>query len=185
MVRGLSGRLLEHEILDLLLVLFFLVKIEHGAKDAVPDGAADAKTFALIFVVMQVMVTPERLHPFKWRIPGVDGIVHAAIKEITEQEAGEEHKAGRPHRQPKDRKKRRGDDQAGHGRHEQTFFVPRIVVMVPMHDIDELLRPLALGDPMECEPVHDVFKEGPAEHSDKKDQEDMRNGVAVFGAAIV
>src|SRR6185312_216582 len=92
LVPGLSGRFLEHEVLDLLFIILLLLQIEHRPEDMIPDGAADAETFAFILVMMQVMIAPEGLHPFERGIPGVDSIVHAAIEQITQEETGEEHK---------------------------------------------------------------------------------------------
>jgi len=42
--------------------------------------------------MMKVMIAPERLHPLERRIPGMDGIMHAAIKKIAEHKPGKEHK---------------------------------------------------------------------------------------------
>ena len=44
-----------------------------------------------ILVMMQVMVSPEWFHPFKRRVPGMDGIVHGTIHQVTQQKTGEEH----------------------------------------------------------------------------------------------
>ena len=37
-----------------------------------------------------------------------------------------------------------------------------------MHDVYELLGPFAVGHPMKCKTVHQVFKKGPEKHPAKK-----------------
>src|ERR1700753_3026841 len=134
----------------------------------IPDSAADTETFLLILVMMQVVIAPETLHPSKRGVPGMDRIVHATIKQIAQKKSGEEHKTRRPHGQTKDAKKNGRDDQAGNRGHAQTFFVPGIVVMITMQDIDEFLCLPAFGYPVKYKPVHDVFEEGPKKHSREK-----------------
>ena len=70
---------LKHQFLDLLLVFLFFFQIEHGAEYPVPDGAAHPVTFVLVLVMMEVMIPPQRLHPFERRVPGMNRIMHAAI----------------------------------------------------------------------------------------------------------
>src|SRR5882757_7863877 len=89
--KSAGDRCLVHQFLYFLFVLFFFFEIEHSAEDPVPKGAADAKSFVLVLVMVEMVVAPERLHPSKWRVPGMDSVVHAAIEEITKDKAGEEH----------------------------------------------------------------------------------------------
>jgi len=86
-----DGRLV-HQLFHLLFVLFFLFEIEHGTEDAIPNGAAYPESFMIVLVMVEVMVAPKGFHPFEWRVPGVDGIVHATIQKITHHETWEEHK---------------------------------------------------------------------------------------------
>ena len=37
------------------------------------------------------MIAPKRLHPFKRRVPGMDGVVHTAIHKIAQNKTGKEH----------------------------------------------------------------------------------------------
>ena len=78
--KKIDGDGLEHQLLHLLLVLFLLFQVEHGAEDPVPDRAAYTKTFMIILVMMQVVIAPQWFHPSERRIPGMNGIVHGAIE---------------------------------------------------------------------------------------------------------
>src|SRR5829696_5867477 len=81
----------KHQLLHFLLILFLFLKIEHGSEHVVPDGGAHPEATLFVFIMMQVMVAPERLHPFKWRVPGVNGVMHGAVHQITEYKTREEH----------------------------------------------------------------------------------------------
>jgi len=70
---------LKHQFLHLLLIFLFFFQIEHRTEHPVPDGAAHPEAFMLVLVMMQMMVPPQRLHPFERRVPGMDRIMHAAI----------------------------------------------------------------------------------------------------------
>jgi len=179
-----AGELI-HQLLYLLLVLFFLFQIEHGAEDAVPEGAADAISFVLVLVVVQMMITPEWLHPFEGRVPGMDRIMHAAIQEITQHKAGEEHEDVVAHDQAEQEEKDRCDDQAGNGGHEQPFFIPGEMVVIAVHCIDESLRPLAIGHGMEGEPVHEIFKKGPEKDPAEEDEGDAPGQVAEVESRMI
>src|SRR5215471_346752 len=69
----------EHKIFYFLFIFIFSFQIKHCTEYPVPDGSADTITPMCIFVMMQVMIAPKRFHPFKRRVPGVDGIVHATV----------------------------------------------------------------------------------------------------------
>jgi hypothetical protein len=45
------------------------------------------KPFFLVFVMMQVVVAPQRLHPFKRRVPGMDGVMHGSIQQVAQHKA--------------------------------------------------------------------------------------------------
>src|SRR5438445_7982304 len=115
--------------------------------------------------MMQVMVAPERFHPFERRVPGVDGIVHAAIEEIPKHKTGPEHEYVIAYDEVLQAEQRRGDDQAGYGRHEETFFVAGKMMVVAMHDIDDLLRSFTFRYHMKGPAMHDILEKGPEEHT--------------------
>jgi len=46
----------------------------------------------IILIMMKVMIAPKRLHPFERRVPGMDGIMHGAIKKIAKNKTRKEHK---------------------------------------------------------------------------------------------
>src|SRR5258707_819214 len=112
-----------HQLLYFLFILFFFFEVEHGAEDPVPNGAAYAKALMFVLVMVQVMVAPKGFHPFKGRVPGVDGIVHAAIEQVAQYKPRKEHKDVGSHRKPHQKEQRRGNDQAGDRGHEQSLFV--------------------------------------------------------------
>ena len=57
-----------------------------------------------ILVMMKMVITPERLHPLEWGIPGVNRVMHRTIHEISKNEAGEEHECVHAHDQVDDSK---------------------------------------------------------------------------------
>ena len=140
---------------------FSFLKIEHGTKYAVPDGSAYAKTFVIIFIVMQVMIPPERLHPFERRVPGMDSVVHGTIYQITQYEAGEKNERIIFHHQVHDSENRRRDDEAGHRWHKQPFLIAGEVMMVTMHHIYKFLGSFTIRNGMKGETMHQVFKKRP------------------------
>lgn len=83
--------LLKHQLLHFLLIFFLSFQIEHSTKYMIPEGGTHAETLVFIFIVMQVVIAPESLHPFKRRVPGMNGIVHRTIKKVTNHEAREKH----------------------------------------------------------------------------------------------
>src|SRR5579859_3036644 len=111
--------------------------------------------------------------------------MHAAIEQIAQEETGEEHKPGLADQEAEDKEKCGGDDQAWHRGHEQPLPVPGVMMVIAVHDIDELLRPGALGDQMKKIAVHDIFEEGPGEHPDKKDHYDGGNGKTESRPAVI
>ena len=131
----------------------------------VPKGSAYAEAFMLVLVMMQVMVPPQGLHPAEGRIPGMNGIMHGAIQQVTQYKAGEEHKSMLPHNHEHDGKKAGRYDEAWDRRDEEAFLIPGIMVVVAMHDIYNAARPFAFSDHMKNPAVHDVFKKSPEKHA--------------------
>src|ERR1700709_1909800 len=156
---------LVHQLFNLFLVLFFLLKIEHGAKYTVPDRAAHAIPLMLILVMMKVMIAPQCFHPFERRIPGMDRIVHAAIQQVAQDKAGKEHKDigtdGQAHQQEDSRR----DDQAWDRRHKKPLFIPGKMRGVTMQGVDEFLCPLTVRYHMKYKAMHQIFEESPEEHT--------------------
>ena len=91
--QGLFFCFFKHQLLHFLSILFLLVEIEHGAKDMVPKRGAYTESLVVIFVVMQMMISPQGLHPFKWWIPRMNGIVHGAIHQVTQNKTREKHES--------------------------------------------------------------------------------------------
>ena len=91
--------LLEHQFLHFLLVFFFVLEIEHGAKDMIPYGGAYTITIVFIFVMMKMMITPKRFHPLERRVPGMNRIMHRSIHEISKKKTGEKYKCIATHDQ--------------------------------------------------------------------------------------
>src|ERR1700733_4819754 len=85
--------LFKHQFFYLFFILFFFFQIEHGTKYPVPDSCTDAKTHIVIFIMMKMVISPKRFHPFKGRVPGMDGIMHGAVHQVTEDKSGEKHKS--------------------------------------------------------------------------------------------
>jgi len=50
--------LFKHQLLHFCCVFFFFFKIEHCSEYMIPDGGAYAKAIVLVFIVMQVMISP-------------------------------------------------------------------------------------------------------------------------------
>jgi len=59
------------------------------------------------------------------------------------------------------------------------------MMVIAMHDIYELLCPLALCHHMEGPAVHQVFKKGPEEHSSQKSQRHSRQGILQRVPAVI
>ena len=163
----------------------FLLQIEHSPKDMVPDRAADAKALVVVLIMMKMVVTPERLHPFEGWIPGMNGIMHAAIHQVAQHKPGPESKYIVTHEQVHDAKDGRGDDQAGYRGHKQTLLITGEMVVIAMHDIDELLCSGTLTHPMKGKPVHQVFEEAPEEATRDKGQRDPHHGIPQARSAVI
>src|SRR5580658_5463443 len=89
---GNSISLFKYQFFYFGFVLFLFFQVEHGAKYPVPDSCTDTKTHIVIFVMVEMVISPQWLHPFKRGVPGVDGIVHAAIHQVTKDKSREKHK---------------------------------------------------------------------------------------------
>jgi hypothetical protein len=166
----------EHQLFHLLFIFFFLCKVEHGTEDTVPERAAYTEALVVIFIMVQVVIAPKGLHPAKRRIPGMDGIVHAPVEKIAEHKSGEEHKHVIAHDAVKNKAKNGGDDDTGHRGHKQPFPVAGEMMVVAVHDVDELFRPLAFGHPMKDKPVHKVFEKTPEQHAAQEGKRDPYDG---------
>lgn len=84
------------------------------------------------------MIPPQRFHEAEWRIPGVNGIMQAAINEVSQQKAGKERESRIPDEQVLYPEYQRCEDQAGHRWHEQSLFVAGILMMIAVQEIDDL-----------------------------------------------
>lgn len=151
----------------------------------IPQRSADTEALLVTFIMMEVMVSPQWLHPFERRIPCMNGIMHGAIHEIPQEEAGEKDKSICPEDQIKNRKYHGSEDQAGHRRHEQAFPVPRIFVVVAMHDINDPLDTRVFADEVESKTMHQVFEESPEKHSTYKGENDVQGGKAQLCGTVI
>ncbi len=133
----------------------------------------------LILVMMQVMVPPQRFHPFEGWIPGMNGIMHGTIHQVAQQKARKEHESIAAHNQVHQPEYGRRNDEAGYGRHEESLPVPGIVMVIAMQGIYKLGGARRFGDPVKNIPVSDVFKECPEEHPRKKYKEDPPGTVII------
>ena len=98
------------------------------------------------------------------------GPVHERINQITCKKSGEEtigqiRNPHNPECQVEDPKEDQGHDQARNGGHQQPFFVPGVLVVRPVHDKMEPLRPAGFSDPMEHEAMEQVFGKRPEQNS--------------------
>ena len=96
MAKVKDSTLSEHKFLYFFLVFLFFFQVEHGTKYMVPEGCADPVSFVVVFVMMQMMISPERLHPPERRVPGMYRIVHRSIHQIADKKTRKEHKCEFP-----------------------------------------------------------------------------------------
>lgn len=131
------------------------------------------------------MIPPEGFHPLERGIPGMDGIMHAAVHQVTQEEAREKHECIAAHDQVHQPEKAGRNDQAGYGRHEQPLLIARIMMMVAVQCIYKLGGTRRLGHPVKNKTVCDVLKQGPEQHTPEKNEEDGTRTVIVFGGSEV
>ena len=81
------------------------------------------------------MIAPQRLHPFKWRIPGMDSIMHASIHQVPEQKTGKKHKSVLPHDKKHDAENESGKNDTGYRRHKEPLPVPWVMMVITMKDV--------------------------------------------------
>ena len=65
----------------------------------IPDGGAHAISIVFILVMMEVVISPKTFHPFKGWIPGVNGVMHRPIHQVSQDETRKEHKSVLAHQQ--------------------------------------------------------------------------------------
>jgi hypothetical protein len=130
-----------------------------------------------IFVMMQVMVTPETFHPLEWRIPRVDSVVHGSIHQVTEDKPGKEHKCIAPHEQVHQCKYGGRQYHTWNRRHKEPLFITRVMVMVSMKCVRKFLQALFFTDQVENKPMGKIFEECPEKHPGQEGQQHARQGV--------
>jgi len=74
------------------------------------------------------------------------------------------------HNKVKDRKNQRSNDQAWNRGHEKPFPVSGKMMVIAMHDVNELFGSFTVSHPMEGKPVHQILKKGPKEHPTQKNK---------------
>jgi len=160
--------LLKHQFLHLCFIFLLLLQIEHGTEDKIPDGGAYTKALFFILVMMQVVVAPQRLHPFERRVPSVNGVVHRSIHQVAQNKAREENKNVFLQNEVLNAEQSRSENKAWQGRHKQTLAVAGIMVVIAVHDVHELSGTLAFGTKVKGITVCQVFKKRPEEHGADK-----------------
>ena len=100
-------------------------------------------------------------HPFKWRVPGMDSIMHGTIHQVSKYKPWPEHKCILAHDEINQSKNGGCNNNAGDRGHEQPLLIPWIMMMVSMQGINKLLCPFAFGHPMKNITMGKVFKEAP------------------------
>src|SRR5690606_4081815 len=139
----------------------------------------------LILIMMKMVVAPERFHPFEWGIPGMDGIVHRTIHQVADDKSREEHKSDLTQQKVLAEKYEGSQYNAGHRRHEQPFFVAWIMMVVAMHDVDDLFGPFALRHIMEHEPVHQVLEKSPEQHARREKHHDLPGRISELNQRVI
>lgn len=94
----------------------------------------------------------------------MNSIVHAPVQQIARHKAGKEYKCVMPQEQVKNGKEKGRDDDAGNGRHKQSLFIARILMVIAMHGIGQFPGSRTFTYPVKNKPVGEVFKESPAEN---------------------
>jgi hypothetical protein len=159
--------------------------IESGAEHAVPQGGAYAEAFMIVFVMMQVMIAPQCLHPFEGRRPCMYGVVHAGIYQVAQYKARPEYEGDMAHQYPEYEEQRAGYQYAGHWGHKQPLFIPRIMVMITVQGIRKFPDAFAGADPVKQVTVRHVFKEGPAEYCSEEYGGDFCGRILQVAGAVI
>jgi hypothetical protein len=120
----------------------------------------------LILVMMQVVIAPQGFHKGEGGIPGMNGIVHAAIHEVSQQEARKKHKGPVAHDEVLNGKNNAGQDNTGYRGHKEPLTVAGKVVVIAMHDVGNLFTGFGSGGHVKQKPVGQILKDGPAEDTD-------------------
>ena len=114
----------------------------------------------------------------------MDGIMHGSIDQVAQYETRKESEGILPKYQVFQPKNSRGQDDAGHRRHEQPVPVTGVMMVIAMHDINKFLGFIAIGHPVKGVPVRQVFKKGPEEHACKEQQGDLAATESAVGKSI-
>ena len=115
----------------------------------------------------------------------MNGIMHAAIHKVAQHKAGEKHKCGFGYHQVLKTEYSRCEDNTWYRRHKKAFPVARILMVIAMHDVYKLTRLCAVCHPVKSEAMHEVFKKGPENHPDDKNENYIDHGEAQNGSAAI
>src|SRR5688572_2047270 len=137
----------------------------------IPDRGTYAKALVFVLIMMKMMITPETFHPFKWRIPCMDSIMHSAIHKITKKKTGEEHKSILAHDKKHDAENCRGKNKTRHRWHKKTLFIAGIMMMIPVKYVSKLLHSRTFTYQVKQEAMCYVFKQRPEQHAAEKSKE--------------
>ena len=135
---------LKHQFLHFLFVFFFIFKIEHSAEDMIPYSGAYTKTLVLVLIMMKMMISPKPFHPFEWRIPCMNSVVHSAIHQVTKKKAGEKHESILTQDQKHDTENCRCKNKAWYRGHKETLLITGIMMMITVKYVGKLLHPRIL-----------------------------------------
>lgn len=94
----------------------------------------------------------------------MNSIMHAPVQQVARHKAGKEYKCVLQHEQVKNGKEKGRDNYAGNGRHKQSLFIARILMVITMHRIGDFPGGGVFAYPVENKAVGEVFEEGPAQY---------------------
>lgn len=151
-----------------------ILGFELGAKNCVPELVAHSKPIGGILVVMQHVVFLQTQQNGVLEGEMMQGIVPNVITQIADHKTGEERgdqlgpqdDAEQPMKTDRDRNAERN------GHHQPIAVAWEIVVHAMSNEVDALAQ-LARRAPMEYETVKCVFREGPHEHAQHKERNEL------------
>src|SRR5687767_14507798 len=131
----------------------------------IPDRGTYAKTLVFVLIMMKMMIAPETFHPFKWRIPCMNSIMHGAIHQITKKKAREEHKGVLAHDKKHDAENCRGKNKTRHRWHKKALLIAGIMMMITVKYVSKLLHSRTFTYQMKQEAMCYVFQQRPEQHA--------------------
>lgn len=94
----------------------------------------------------------------------MNSIVHAPVQQVARHKAGKEYKCVVQHEQVKNGEEEGRDDHAGNGRHKQSLFIARILMVITMYRIGDFAGSRTFTYPVKNKAVGEVFEEAPTQY---------------------